>query len=226
MPSYLAEQPDVVVAHMVSWCDFQSLVALRSTNNHRLKAFADTILEQRALEHLPVRYEIENSTDGITVCAETDINVGWGYADSMNSKLGTPLMVNGREAPPVVSGRGIKVHFHRSISIKRAWATARRSMLLKVDAYDHIDETNHDDNSVRLWQCLFSLLVVARTSSIQHQTYYYESPRWGWEEDNRKIALETTVWKDSLMFLISDNRKIELGTRASRNFELESTLFY
>jgi hypothetical protein len=196
MPAYLSEQPDEVVAYTISWCDFSSLVSLRATN-HRLKRIADKILEERALEDPPVRKGLyrkgkedhfsiaslhpgDGSFSDRNVCIECVLDGVYSIRrdddrDTGRHMLRSQTVVDIAEFPGIPEDVGwkLRIDLDPSVSTKRAWEAASRSMLLDVDA--HHDHNEKDpDYSVRLRQCLFSLLVVARPSSIQQATWNLE----------------------------------------------------
>jgi hypothetical protein len=237
-PSYVTdEQPDEVVTHMLLWCDFSNMVAphmllwcdfsdmvaLRCTNR-QLKRLADKVLEERALQDPLV-------SEGVGYFSTNDLQLRWTWSDRevlietairfdnethqhnedpdiirqmLQSQGVFDLMEFWGTPEEVVRWGGVLIDFDQSISVERAWENAR-SMLLALEVVTTF-RRRHALRSLR--QCLFSLLVVARPSSIHYVTWDYEDPyrpasHWSGHEER------------GLMFLTSDNRKFALNTRWS-----------
>jgi hypothetical protein len=209
-------QPDEMVDHIFSWCDFGSLVALRSTN-HRLKGIAENVLERGALESLPVFQKIQSD-------AFAFLRLDWFTADQ-DTLVGNLLRIAASMEPNIrekyskdrqilqswgnvgsedigvdlsETARRLDIDFHHSISVTAAWEAAR-SMLFKVEDNRGLEETTELE-SVPLRQFVFSLLVSARPS-IRRATLHHEC---------HGTNYASSCKADALMFLTSDNRRFEL----------------
>eukprot|EP00545_Synedropsis_sp_CCMP1620_P003268 CAMPEP_0119022342 /NCGR_PEP_ID=MMETSP1176-20130426/27774_1 /TAXON_ID=265551 /ORGANISM="Synedropsis recta cf, Strain CCMP1620" /LENGTH=282 /DNA_ID=CAMNT_0006977165 /DNA_START=73 /DNA_END=921 /DNA_ORIENTATION=- len=255
----LSELPHEMVSHLVSFCQFESLLMLRATN-HTLKQVAEKVMEKRALCSLPISCA-RNANDGYSSGADATLQMGWSedYADrdalieealsyaDPGGRLSGDVNYDEDRARELLRRRkwvdvedfleesgdenccetpaddeswmpglgkigwGVKYEIKTLASPTRTWRRVAGKRITEL-MNEEGDIVPGDTNVSLLQQCVFSLLVTAQRSSIRHAYLRYAY---------RHSEYPSGGKSDALMFLTSDNQRVEL--MSSSDFQVVSS---